>query len=159
MSPTQPQWRRGHEVPEVLTGGRFLRLSSLRFIPRGNKVSRVLIHLLSLTLHRQGSWLRVCSITMTDMSARLCSQLLKCAYMGDSSVLQCVMSNRWPFTLRWNGWPVSPRYCWPHLLHVINISRWRIYRRLGFWPWKISSRMAGKHDQGHQYEVTSMGGN
>ena len=36
------------EVPEVLMGGRFHRLSSLRFIARGNDVSRVLIHRLSL---------------------------------------------------------------------------------------------------------------
>ena len=50
----------------------------------------------------------------------VCRPLLKCDDTGDSSVLLCAMSNRPPLTLRWNGWPVSPTYCWPHLLHVIN---------------------------------------
>ena len=65
-----------HIVPEVLKGGRFHRLSSLGIIPRGNNVPRVLIHRLSLILCRQGSWLQTHSMTMTDMSARVCGPLL-----------------------------------------------------------------------------------
>ena len=72
-----------HNVPEMLKGGRFLRLSSLRFIPRGNNVPMVLIHRLSLIYRRQGSWLRVHLITMTHMSARVCGPLLKCDDTGD----------------------------------------------------------------------------
>ena len=89
--------------------------------PEGiNDVPRVLIHRLSLILCRQGSWLQASSITMTDMSARVYRPQLKCDDTGDSSVLLCTMSNLWPITLRWNGWSVSPTYCWPHLLHVIK---------------------------------------
>ena len=120
MTPTQPQWKGAHEVPDVLKGGRFHRLSSLRFIPRGNDVPRVLIHRFYLILCRQGSWLRAHSITMTNMSARVCGPLLKCNDTGDSSVVLCAMSNQWLLTLRWNDWPVSRTYCWPHLLHVIK---------------------------------------
>ena len=60
------------------------------------------------------------SITMTDMSARVLRLLLKYSDTGDSSVLQCWMSNQWPLTLRWSGWPVSPTYCWTHLQHIIK---------------------------------------
>ena len=35
----------------------FYRLSTWRFIPKGNQVSRVLIHLPPYTFHRHGSWL------------------------------------------------------------------------------------------------------
>ena len=83
-----------HDVPEVLKGGRFHRLSSLRFIPRGNDVPRVLIHRLSLILCRQESWLLVHSITMMDMFARVCGPLLKCDDTGDLPVLLCAMSNQ-----------------------------------------------------------------
>ena len=55
MTPTQPRWKGAHRVPEVFEGGRFHRLSSLIFIPRGNNVPRVLIHQISLILRRQGS--------------------------------------------------------------------------------------------------------
>ena len=65
-----------------MKGGRFHRLSSLRFIPRRNNVPRVLIHRLSLILRRQGTWLRAHSITMMDMSARVCGPLLKCNNTG-----------------------------------------------------------------------------
>ena len=66
MTPMQPRWKKGaHRVSEVLEGGRFHRLSSLRFTPRGSNVPRVLIHRLSLILRRQGSWLWACWMTMT----------------------------------------------------------------------------------------------
>ena len=67
-----------HKVSEVLMEGRFHRLLSLRFIPRGNDDPRVQIHLLSLFQRRQGSWLLARSITMTNMSAKVCGLLLKC---------------------------------------------------------------------------------
>ena len=44
---------------------RFHRLSTGRFIPEGNEVSRVLIHLPSFTLRGHGSRLVDSSITMT----------------------------------------------------------------------------------------------
>ena len=52
------------------------------------------------------SWLWACLITMTNMSARVCGLLSKYSDTEDLSVLLCVILNRWPFTLRWNGWPV-----------------------------------------------------
>ena len=81
-----------HDVPEVLKGGMFHRLLSLRFIPSGNNVRMILIHLLFLILLRQGSCLRVHSITMKDMAARVCGPLLNGDVTGDSSVLLCAMS-------------------------------------------------------------------
>lgn len=73
---------------------RFHRLSTLRFIPEGDEVSRVLIHLPSLTFRRHGSRLGDRSITMTIMSVTECPPLLKCSATGDTSVLRCVMSDR-----------------------------------------------------------------
>ena len=61
------------------------------------------------------------------MSARVSSSPLKCSATGDSSVLLCAMLKRWLFTLRCSGCPVSPTYCWPHLLQVI---RWIILEYL-----------------------------
>ena len=101
-------------------GSRHHRLSTLRFIPEGNKVPRILIHLLSQILCRHGSWLETKSITMTVMSARECAWWLKWATTGESSVLLCMIWWWRPFILRCNGWPVSPTYCWPHFLHVIR---------------------------------------
>ena len=112
----------GHKDIPRHDGGRIYRLSTLRFIPRGDKVPKVLIHLLSRTLRSHASWLRASSITMTDMSDSACVLLLKCATTGDSSVLRCVISYRWPFTLIWSGWLVSPTYRRPHLLHVIKYT-------------------------------------
>ena len=74
--------------------GRFYRLSTWRFIPEGDEVSRVLIHLPSFTFRTHGSRLVDSSITMTIMSDSECAQVLKCSATGDTSVLQCVMSNR-----------------------------------------------------------------
>ena len=48
--------------------GKFHRLSTWRFIPEGNDVSRVLIHLSSLIFRRHGSRLGGRSITMIAMS-------------------------------------------------------------------------------------------
>ena len=91
---------------------------------RGDKVPRVLIHLLSQILQRQGSWLLIWSMTITAMSACEFASLLKCAARRDSSVLWCVMWNQWQWILPWRGCPVSPTYCWPHLLHIIRYILW-----------------------------------
>ena len=72
----------------------FLRLSTRRFIPEGNEVSRVLIHLPSFIFRRHGSQLGDNLITMTDMSDSKCAPLLKRLATGDTSVLRCAMSNR-----------------------------------------------------------------
>ena len=66
-----------------------------RFIPEGDKVSRVLIHLPSFTFRRHGSWLGDSSVTMIVMSNTQCAPLLKCSATKDTSVLQCMMSDRW----------------------------------------------------------------
>ena len=108
------------EYPEVSEGKHIQRLSTLRFIPCKNVVPRSLIHLLSLIFCRVGSSLCNWSITITAMSPTECAALLKCTATGDSSVLRCTMSDRWPFILQWRGWPVSPTYWWPHLLHSIR---------------------------------------
>ena len=68
--------------------------TTLRLIPEGYEVPRVLIHLLFWIFHRHGSRLRIWSITMTAMSANECASPLKCCATGDSSVLRCVMSYR-----------------------------------------------------------------
>ena len=99
---------------------RFHSESTLRFIPEECEVPRVLIHLLSRILRRHGSRLYSWSITATTMSACECPSPVKCTATGDSSVLLCAMLKRWPLTLRCSGWPVSPTYCWPHLLQVIK---------------------------------------
>ena len=46
--------------------------------------------------------------------------LLKCSITGETSILRCMMSDRWPRFLAWSGWLVSPTYWRPHLLHVIR---------------------------------------
>ena len=99
---------------------RLHRESTLRFIPKGCEVPRVLIHLLSRIFRRQWSRLRIWSITMRTLSACECASLLKCSATGESLVLQCAMSNRWLLIVRCSGCPVSPTYCWPHLLHAIR---------------------------------------
>ena len=59
-------------------------------------------------------------MTIIVISACECKSLLKWAAMGETSVLLCKMSEWWLFILQWKGRPVSPTYCWPHLLHVIR---------------------------------------
>ena len=138
MTPTQPQWRRGTWSTRGIDW-RQVSQASVPEIHSQRERSSQSPNPPALPYPSQTRVLAASTLDHHDnMSARLCSSLLKSADMGDSSVLQCAMSNTWPFTRRWNAWPVSPTYCWPHLLHVINMSRWRIYRRLGFWPWKIS---------------------
>ena len=73
---------------------RFHRLSTQRIIPEGNKVSRVLIHLSSFTFRRHGSRLGDNLITMTVMSATESAPLLKCSATGETTVLQCMMSDQ-----------------------------------------------------------------
>ena len=99
---------------------RFHSESTLRFIPEGCEVPRVLIHLLSRILRRHWSRLYSWSIIATIMSVCECPSPLKCTATGDSSVLLCTILKRWPLTLRCSGWPVLPTYCWPHLLQVIK---------------------------------------
>ena len=77
--------------------GRLHRLSTLQFIPSGADVPRVLIHLPSLILRRQGSWVQSWSIIMTPKLAQLCSPLVKCSATGESSVLWCAMLKQWLF--------------------------------------------------------------
>ena len=119
-------WRHHDDVigGTMVHGGpwesRLHRLSTRRFIPKGNAVPRVLIHRLSRIFRKHGSRLLTWSITITAMSVCECASLLKCAATGESSVLRCAMSWRWPFILRCKAWPVSPTYCWPHLLHIIK---------------------------------------
>ena len=73
---------------------KFHRLSTRTLILEGNEVSRVLIHLPSFTIRRHGLRLVDSSITMTVMSDTECAPLLKCSVTGDTSVLQCAMSDR-----------------------------------------------------------------
>ena len=63
-------------------------LSTLKFIPEGDQVSRVLIHLPFITFGRHGSRLVDSSITMTVMSDSQCAPLFKCLVTEDMSVLQ-----------------------------------------------------------------------
>ena len=99
---------------------RLHRLSNLRFIPCGDKVSRVLIHLLSLIFCRQESWLHTWLIPTTVMSAWEQVPLLKLSATGDSLVLRCTMLYLWLLIQQCNGCPISPMYCWPHLPHLIK---------------------------------------
>ena len=69
----------------------------------GDEVSRVLIYLPSFTFRRHEPRLGDSSITMTVMSATECVPLLKCSVTGETSVLQCVMSDRLPLILAWSG--------------------------------------------------------
>ena len=86
---------------------RFHSESTLRFIPEGCKVPRVLIHLLSRILMRHGSRLYSWSITTTAMSVCECPSPVKWFATGDSSILLCAMLKRWPSTLRCSGCPVT----------------------------------------------------
>ena len=54
------------------SSNRFHRESTLRFIPKGCEVPRVLIHLFSRILRRQESWLYSWSIATTVKSASVC---------------------------------------------------------------------------------------
>ena len=110
----------GHEDIPKHEGGRIYKLSTLRFITKGDEVPKVLIHLLSCIFCRHASRLRENSITMAVMSDSTCAPLLKRSATGDSSVLQCAISYQWPLTLICSGWPVSPTYWRPHLLHIIK---------------------------------------
>ena len=73
-----------------MRGSKLHRLLTLRFIPEGCVVPRVLIHLLSLIFRRQGSWFQSWTITMTLMSAWECATPMKCSATGDSLVLLCM---------------------------------------------------------------------
>ena len=116
----QTRWK-GHEnIQRYSEEGRFYRLSTQRFIPTGDEVPRVLIHLPSCVFRRHASRLRASSITMTPMSDSLCAPLLKCSTTGDCSVLRWVMWYRWLLTHMWSGWPLSPTYWRPRLLHMIK---------------------------------------
>ena len=88
------QGGRGTQHQRVSRKGQVYRPSTLRFIPKGNEVPRVLIHQLSLIFCRHASRLRANSMAMTAMSASSCVRLLKCSATGDSSVFRCVMSYR-----------------------------------------------------------------
>ena len=87
----------GHGGPRMSTGatGRLHRLLTRRFIPKGNDVFRVLIHLLSRIFHRQGSRLCTWSMTITVTFVWECASVLKCADTGESSILLCMMSKWW----------------------------------------------------------------
>ena len=145
----------GHESLQRSSNGtcRLHRLSTLRFILKGNEVSRVLIHLLSQILCRQESWLCTWLMAITVMSAWECSSMLKCAATGESSVLLCVMSKWWPLILQWKGCPVLPTYCWPHLLHVIKYYTGGLAGGPYFHFKLLPSRMAGEHIRGRQYRT------
>ena len=110
----------GTEHPRVSGREQIYRPSTLRFILEGDKVSRVLIHLLSLIFHKHASRLRASSTARTAMSDSLCVLLLKCSATSVSSVLRCAVSFWWPLILIWRNWPVSPTYWRPQLLHVIK---------------------------------------
>ena len=106
-------WRDGNDTREEKeTQGcsegegkqRFHRLSTWRYIPEGNEVFRVLIHLPYFTFRRHGSRLGDCSVTMTVMFNAEFALLLKCSATGDTSVLRCMVSDRWPLILAWSGW-------------------------------------------------------
>ena len=84
---------------------RFHSESTLRFIPEGCEVPRVLNHLLSRILRRHGSRLYNWSITATTVSTCECPLPVKCATTGDSSVLLCAMLKRWLLTRRCSGCP------------------------------------------------------
>ena len=99
---------------------RLHRLSTRRYIPRENEVLRVLIHLLSWVLRREGSWIYTWSMTIIVMPGCECKSLLKWATTGETLVLPCKMAERLLLILQRCGRPVSPNYCWPHLLHVIR---------------------------------------
>ena len=94
----------GFRVVQRWSSRRFHRISTLRFIPKGYEVPRVMIHLLSSTI----------------MSASVRPLALRCSATGDSLVLLCVMLKRWLLTLRCSGCPILPIYYWPHLLLVIK---------------------------------------
>ena len=110
---TSPQW-------SMNNAGRFHRVSTQRFIPGGNEVLRVLVHLLFHILPRWRSWLCTWSMTITVISACECDSLWKWAALGESSLLLCKISEQWPLILQQTGRPVSPMYCWSHLLYVIR---------------------------------------
>ena len=77
----------GTKTSKVSRREEFYKLLALRFIPRGNEVSRVLIHLLSLIFSRLVSRLWANPIAMIAMS--------------ESSVLWCAMPYWWPLILIW----------------------------------------------------------
>ena len=75
--------------PTVSKRVQVYRPSTLRFIPRGDEVPRVLIHLLFLIFRRHASWLQSNSIAMTAMPNSSCVPLFKCSAAGDFSPLMC----------------------------------------------------------------------
>ena len=145
----------GHVSPQQFTNnaGRLHRLSTWRFVPKGNEVLRVLIHLVYQVLRRQGSWLCTWSMTITVISACECGLLLKCTAMGESSVLLCmILTNDHSFC---NG-GVAPFY---HILLAIPPAWNKIYYTGGLAgdPYHyfelFSSSMAGERICGQQYET------
>ena len=92
-----------HQPTWALDVLRLQRESTLRFIPVGCDVPRVLIYLFSLILHRHRSWLRIWSITITIMSAIEYLLPLKWSSTGEASVLWYVMSCWWSFILQCKG--------------------------------------------------------
>ena len=74
--------------------------SVLKFIPSGQEVPNILIHLLSLIFLRIISFLQHLSMTMTEKSVIEWPMLLKWGATGDPSVLQYDISKPWPFILQ-----------------------------------------------------------
>lgn len=72
------------EYSRVSRKGQVYKLSTLKFVPRRNKVSWVLIHLLSLIFHRHASQLRVNSMAISAMSDSSYVLLMKCSATGES---------------------------------------------------------------------------
>ena len=74
------------------SSNRLHRESTLRFIPKGCEVPRVLIHLFSRILRRQAWWLYSWSIATAVKSASVRPTPLRCFATEDSSVLLCLIS-------------------------------------------------------------------
>ena len=108
--------------------GRLHRLSTLKFIPEGNEVARVLIHLIARTFHRQESWLYISSVMITATFAWKCALLLKCAATRDSSVLWYEKSKWWLFILQCKVFQYCPctLYCWLSLIAFLYPKNWKI---------------------------------
>ena len=79
----------GHENIPRDGGGRIYTLSTLRFIPKGDEVPKVLIHLLSHIFRRHASRLQASSITMTDTSDSMCSAVEMCCHRRFFSPPMC----------------------------------------------------------------------
>ena len=84
-------------------------LLTLRIIPKGDKVPKVLIHLLFRILGRHTSWLRARSVTITSclIVHVPCYWDVLSQEILHSSNVRYRISDHW---LSWSGWPVSPTY-------------------------------------------------